>query len=455
MDPYSDDEKLAMLPFLELRFSKLPRAPGGLVFGTDGVKSDVQLPQVGRASGRQFSITFKNDFPDGRYRLVVHDLGSTFGTEVSYDGNIDKSKEKKKFRRIFDWLVSGNEYPQRDKAIIQIQINEFLTFRIVPVHRDVTSPTYTRNVERFLRGAPASDTFLNALRLQSGPQTVATSTAQTPFTGPILLPMDSKSSNGTFGLVTRVWNASTGEEYACKRPVSSKFNVADWKREVETLERFQHAHIVRVCMLFMSPRPEIYLEFMRGGSLHDQHTANPFTFEECCEILRQCLTALVHLHGQTPPVAHRDLKPANILVQSRRPLYVKLGDFGAAKGGPLATRLGTYAYAAPEMQADAVRGPYTERVDVYALGATVLDLGYGRPGNKYGTGLSWCKEVDKRSRSIPKDGLLLILWDMMIFDAKNRLSAKDSLARANILCDWVKRQPDSVRRARPAARRRE
>ncbi|KAK4139368.1 kinase-like domain-containing protein [Dichotomopilus funicola] len=171
-------------------------------------------------------------------------------------------------------------------------------------------------------------------------------------------------------------------------PVGSKFEVADWKREVDTLERLQHDHIIRVRMSFMSPRPEISLEFMHGGSLYDQHKASPFTFEECCEILRQCLTALVYLHGRTPPVAHRDLKPANILVQSRRPLYVKLGDFGAAKAGAFATRLGTYAWAAPEMQPDAPQRPYTERVDFFSLGATVLDLGYGRPRNKYGKGLS-------------------------------------------------------------------
>ncbi|KAK4139369.1 uncharacterized protein C8A04DRAFT_33159 [Dichotomopilus funicola] len=43
----------------------------------------------------------------------------------------------------------------------------------------------------------------------------------------------------------------------------------------------------------------------------------------------------------------------------------------------------------------------------------------------------------------------------MIFDANNRLSAKDSLDRANILCEWVKRQPNSIRRGRPGVRGRD
>lgn len=201
--PTTDKDKLDMLPFLELRFSKLPRAPGGVVFGTDGRISDVQLPNVRRASRRQFAITFKK-FPDGRYRLIAHDLGSTFGTEVSYNGEIDKSQERKKFRRSFDWILSGSEYPARERTVIQIQVNDHLTFRIVPVHHDVNSPTYMRNVERFMRGTATSDALLGALQLHSGLQAVAASTAQTPSTEPILLPMDPKTSNGSFGLVTRV-----------------------------------------------------------------------------------------------------------------------------------------------------------------------------------------------------------------------------------------------------------
>jgi serine/threonine-protein kinase Chk2 len=67
-----------------------------------------------------------------------------------------------------------------------------------------------------------------------------------------------------------------------------------------------------------------------------------------------------HLHGRR--IVHRDLKPGNILVMSRNPIHIKLGDFGESCNGrdEFVTFAGTLRYAAPEI----TKPPYTNKVDI-------------------------------------------------------------------------------------------
>lgn len=47
-----------------------------------------------------FALTFKNKFDDGRDRLIARDMGSAYGTTVSYNGKGDK------LRTELDWNIS-------------------------------------------------------------------------------------------------------------------------------------------------------------------------------------------------------------------------------------------------------------------------------------------------------------------------------------------------------------
>ncbi|KAI9300030.1 kinase-like domain-containing protein [Cunninghamella echinulata] len=86
-------------------------------------------------------------------------------------------------------------------------------------------------------------------------------------------------------------------------------------------------------------------------------------------VAKECLEGLVYLHSKN--YMHRDVKCENILLGHQG--QVKLADFGLAT--PLsvqnASRLGTAKWMAPEVVAES---PYTENVDIWSLGITMIEM---------------------------------------------------------------------------------
>ncbi len=95
-------------------------------------------------------------------------------------------------------------------------------------------------------------------------------------------------------------------------------------------------------------------------------------------LFRQILEGLSHIHGLG--VIHRDLKPENVFISAGPDGVnnVKIGDFGLATTGQLATEkgatslldaadetrsIGTSVYVAPEVRSGGT-GTYTTKVDV-------------------------------------------------------------------------------------------
>jgi serine/threonine-protein kinase Chk2 len=202
------------------------------VFGKDPDKTDIVLPNIRGISRQHFALTFRNDFSDKRYRLVVRDLGSTEGTMVTYNGRGNRIRSR------FDWIVAGFDVPYESDLLI-VQPSKECKFQLVVAPHDLASLEYITNVERFLRGAADSDTLFSTLHLQSGPRTERNTVAHTPGNRPILINRG-LIGKGKFGVVNRYWNVSTGDDYACKTPAGVGYKKHHWEREIEIMRSVQH-----------------------------------------------------------------------------------------------------------------------------------------------------------------------------------------------------------------------
>lgn len=145
----------------------------------------------------------------------------------------------------------------------------------------------------------------------------------------------------------------------------------DLMREMQTLAQFNHPHVVAFYHHFNdSNRLYLVMEFCPDGSLDDRLMAAGRCPEEqvfawgvdLCETL-----AFVHGKG----IVHHDIKPANILFS--RDGTIKLGDFGVAN-----RNAGTRMYLPPEMLRGERVSRIDPRVDVYALGLTLIESITGR-----------------------------------------------------------------------------
>jgi eukaryotic-like serine/threonine-protein kinase len=163
-------------------------------------------------------------------------------------------------------------------------------------------------------------------------------------------------------------------------------------REVKTLSRLAHPHIVTVTDSGVLDDGMGYLvmELLDGSSLEDHLRSNgALDPGEAIEIVRQMLLGLSEAHGKG--VLHRDLKPANVFVHPLvEGIHVKLLDFGLAKvRDDMASHPGVYAtltadgtivgtptYMAPEQ----ATGPnITPAADLYAVGIVLFEMLTGRP----------------------------------------------------------------------------
>ena len=122
----------------------------------------------------------------------------------------------------------------------------------------------------------------------------------------------------------------------------------------------------------------IVLEYMSAGNLASRLNGRPQPERQCTELTHTIARAVEYAHGRG--VIHRDLKPSNVLLAADGTL--KIADFGLAKLLDVESNmtasgdaLGTPSYMAPEQ----TRGKFSERTDIYALGAILYELLTGRP----------------------------------------------------------------------------
>lgn len=135
-------------------------------------------------------------------------------------------------------------------------------------------------------------------------------------------------------------------------------------REMKVLAHLNHPNIVTFHHHFKDNNGDLCLvmEYCSGGNLRNK-LKNKHPLNQIVDWLKQLTSVLhfVHQHG----IVHHDIKPENILFDSDN--TIKLGDFGVYN-----TNSGTWPYMAPEPM-----DTKDARVDVYALGITLLEMWAG------------------------------------------------------------------------------
>jgi len=205
--------------------------------------------------------------------------------------------------------------------------------------------------------------------------------------GDKVLKIERNLGNGAFGVVYKVKDERTLTDYALKDILC--FDNSEYRdaiREVQTLNQIAHENVISVKAADQFQDSGgfhilILTEYCAGGNLN-KRLARPSSDLENFKWMRQCAAALAFLHSRG--VVHRDLKADNVLLTAAED--VKLADFGLAReyialktdarrddGSWLTSypqyfmnsKVGTVHWMAPEV----FRGNYTEKADVFSLGA--------------------------------------------------------------------------------------
>lgn len=190
--------------------------------------------------------------------------------------------------------------------------------------------------------------------------------------------------SGGFGEVDHVRSRLSLDEFARKRiPRWKTFKrdkaaLADFEREVTTLKRLSHRHLVKFVGSYTDPKNVgIIMSPVADSNLAEYLQPSPLPTErqQCLRSFFGCLSAaLQYLHHNR--IRHKDIKPGNILVHGSN---VLLTDFGTALDSSDKEQSTTRyrpsafspAYCSPEV---AEWAPRNSSSDIWSLGCVFFEM---------------------------------------------------------------------------------
>jgi Serine/threonine protein kinase len=156
-----------------------------------------------------------------------------------------------------------------------------------------------------------------------------------------------------------------------------------FSREIETLAKLEHPHIVTVHDCLYGPGDQLFLvmDLLTGKSLDDTLAAEGrLSIERVRKIGIQICAAVKYAHQKG--IIHRDLKPGNVMLLANEQDFVKVVDFGLVKLGEDSRRLtqsGEFWGSPPYVSPEQVKGePCDARSDVYSLGCVLYEMLIGQ-----------------------------------------------------------------------------
>lgn len=173
--------------------------------------------------------------------------------------------------------------------------------------------------------------------------------------------------------------------------IDSEGKVAEYQMEDSNSEKGSgnnnKDHVIRKNIILY-----IQMEFCEKSTLRTAIDANLYQDKErVWKLFRETVEGLAHIHQQG--MIHRDLKPVNVFLDSKD--HVKIGDFGLATTSVLALQhqqievsksqnqnlleshtgqVGTALYIAPELEGNASKSTYNQKVDLYSLGIIFFEM---------------------------------------------------------------------------------
>jgi hypothetical protein len=187
----------------------------------------------------------------------VQDLGSRFGTRVIYPNDQSNLKGFRKGGK--PWLLTGppilnkiKDPAQRD-PILYLAPN--MAFRVhLPYDQDRDHPDWRARVNIFRERHAEPSSLFGQLDIGSASTTQPATGQVSPAEGPGVI-FRSVVGRGIFGVVAYVWNSSTNEEHAEKRPLVDEHTLAVLRTEVRILRRLDHVSEIARYFSYRSDLP--------------------------------------------------------------------------------------------------------------------------------------------------------------------------------------------------------